>query len=93
VADYIDITKDEREEMAEFTQKAIRAIKTSSGAIGFNLGMNQSSVAGAGIAPHIHQHIVPRWLGDANFMPIIGQTKVLPALLDQTRELLADNWD
>ena len=93
VADYIDITKDEREEMAEFTQKAIRAIKTSSGAIGFNLGMNQSSVAGAGIAPHIHQHIVPRWLGDANFMPIIGQTKVLPALLDQTRELLASNWN
>jgi len=59
---------------------------------GFNLGMNQGAVSGAGVAAHIHQHIVPRWFGDANFMPIIGQTKVLPQLLSQTRSDLATAW-
>ncbi|MCX6435307.1 MAG: HIT family hydrolase, partial [Actinobacteria bacterium] len=59
---------------------------------GFNLGMNQGEVSGAGIAEHIHQHIVPRWAGDANFMPIIGKTKVLPQLLDQTRKDLIAAW-
>jgi ATP adenylyltransferase len=54
--------------------------------------MNQGEVSGAGVAAHIHQHVVPRWFGDANFMPIIGQTKVLPQLLTQTREELASNW-
>ena len=59
---------------------------------GFNLGMNQGSVAGAGIAAHLHQHVVPRWGGDGNFMPVIGRTKVLPQLLGDTRLLLAKAW-
>ena len=59
---------------------------------GFNLGMNQGSVAGAGIAAHLHQHVVPRWLGDANFLPIIGRTKPLPQLLGDTRARLAAAW-
>jgi ATP adenylyltransferase len=59
---------------------------------GFNLGMNQGEVAGAGIAAHLHQHVVPRWLGDANFLPVVAQTKSLPQLLDQTRQLLAAAW-
>jgi ATP adenylyltransferase len=59
---------------------------------GFNLGMNQGAISGAGVAAHIHQHIVPRWSGDANFMPIIGQTKVLPQLLSQSRDLIAAAW-
>ena len=54
--------------------------------------MNQGAVAGAGIAAHLHQHVVPRWGGDANFMPVIGQTKVLPQLLADTRDLLAGAW-
>jgi ATP adenylyltransferase len=54
--------------------------------------MNPGGVAGAGIAPHLHQHVVPRWGGDANFMPVIGQTKVLPQLLGETRQMLADSW-
>jgi ATP adenylyltransferase len=54
--------------------------------------MNQGALSGAGVAEHIHQHVVPRWGGDANFMPIIGQTKVLPQLLAQTRSDLAVGW-
>ena len=54
--------------------------------------MNQGTVAGAGIAAHLHQHVVPRWLGDTNFMPIIGQTRALPQLLGDARERLAGAW-
>jgi ATP adenylyltransferase len=59
---------------------------------GFNIGMNQGEIAGAGIAAHLHQHVVPRWGGDANFMPVIGHTKVLPQLLAETWTLLAKAW-
>jgi ATP adenylyltransferase len=58
----------------------------------FVLGMNQGAVSGAGVADHIHQHVIPRWSGDANFMPLIGQTKVLPQLLSETRAELAAAW-
>jgi ATP adenylyltransferase len=54
--------------------------------------MNQGSVAGAGIADHLHQHVVPRWGGDTNFMPVIGLTRVLPQVLRESRRLLADAW-
>jgi ATP adenylyltransferase len=54
--------------------------------------MNMGGVAGAGIAAHLHQHIVPRWGGDANFMPVVGRTKVLPQLLADTRVVLAAAW-
>jgi ATP adenylyltransferase len=54
--------------------------------------MNQGAIAGAGIAAHLHQHVVPRWNGDSNFMPVIGRTKVLPQLLDDTRDMLAKAW-
>jgi ATP adenylyltransferase len=60
--------------------------------MGYNLGMNQGEVAGAGVAAHLHQHVVPRWGGDANFLPIVGRTKALPALLEDTRQRLADAW-
>ena len=50
--------------------------------MGFNLGMNQGAVAGAGVAAHLHQHVVPRWGGDANFLPIVARTKALPMLLE-----------
>ena len=70
----------------------MRVIRQVSSAHGFNIGMNQGGVAGAGIAAHLHQHVVPRWGGDANFMPVIGRTKVLPQLLTDTRDLLATAW-
>ena len=79
-------------ELARFTQTAMRVIRTVSSPHGFNLGMNQGAVAGAGIAAHLHQHVVPRWGGDTNFMPVVGRTKVLPQVLLDTRQLLADAW-
>ena len=78
VADYTDLTQEETVELAEFTQKAMRVIRAVSGPHGFNLGMNQGPVAGAGIAAHLHQHVVPRWGGDVNFLHVIAQTKALP---------------
>ena len=73
VADYTDLTQAETAELAEFTKRAIGApCAQASGAQGFNIGMNLGTVAGAGIAAHLHQHVVPRWGGDTNFMPVIG---------------------
>jgi ATP adenylyltransferase len=92
VAEYPQLTEAETIELARQTQAAMRVVRSVSGAHGFNIGMNQGAVAGAGIAAHLHQHVVPRWGGDANFMPVIGQTKVLPQLLLDTRDLLAKAW-
>jgi ATP adenylyltransferase len=92
VADYTDLTEEETAEVAAFTRTAMRVMRTVSSPHGFNLGMNQGAIAGAGIAAHLHQHIVPRWGGDANFMPVIGMTKVLPQLLFDTRDLLTKAW-
>lgn len=92
VADYTDLTSKETVELAEFTQKAMTVARSVSAPHGFNVGMNQGVIAGAGIAAHLHQHVVPRWGGDSNFMPVIGHTKVLPQLLGETRALLAKAW-
>jgi ATP adenylyltransferase len=92
VADYTELEDAETAEIAEFTKRAMTALRAAAQAQGFNIGMNMGSVAGAGIAAHLHQHVVPRWGGDANFMPVVGRTKVLPQLLADTRELLAEAW-
>jgi ATP adenylyltransferase len=92
VADYTDLTEPETAELAEFTKRSMRALRDASQAQGFNIDMNMGGVAGAGIAAHLHQHVVPRWGGDANFMPVVGRTKVLPQLLADTRVVLADAW-
>ena len=92
VADLTDLNDDERNEILELSAHAMKTIRKVSGADGFNLGMNQGAVSGAGVADHIHQHVVPRWGGDSNFMPLIGQTKVLPQLLAETRAELAAAW-
>jgi len=92
VADYTDLTEPETAELAAFTKRAMTALRDASQAQGFNIGMNMGGVAGAGIAAHLHQHVVPRWGGDANFMPVVGRTKVLPQLLADTRVVLADAW-
>ena len=92
IADYTETTDDEAAEIADLTREAMRVVRATSGAAGFNIGMNQGHIAGAGIAAHLHQHVVPRWPGDQNFMPIIGRTKTLPQLLSETRELLTRAW-
>jgi ATP adenylyltransferase len=92
VADYTDLTAVEVVEVATFTQRAMRALRRAANAQGFNVGMNQGPVAGAGIAEHLHQHVVPRWGGDTNFMPVVGRTKVLPQLLRDTRAVIAGAW-
>ena len=92
VADFTDLTISERNEISELTSHAMKTLRKVGNAAGFNLGMNQGDVSGAGVAGHIHQRIVPRWSGDANFMPVIGATKVLPQLLTDTRNLFAEAW-
>ncbi|UNX56386.1 HIT domain-containing protein [Georgenia sp. TF02-10] len=92
VPDYTDLSAEERAEIGETTATAMRVARAVSAPHGFNLGMNQGAVAGAGIAAHLHQHVVPRWGGDANFLPIIARTKALPQVLGETRELLAAAW-
>ncbi len=92
VSDYPDLTPEETLELAELTQTAMQVVRQLYAPAGFNLGMNQGEVAGAGIAAHLHQHVVPRWLGDANFLPVVGRTKSLPELLADTRERLAAAW-
>src|SRR5215469_6032761 len=88
VAALDDLTDEESLEIMQLTRRAILAIRTSMNPDGFNVGLNQGKVAGAGIADHLHQHVVPRWAGDANFMPILGDTNVIPQGLAATQEIL-----
>jgi ATP adenylyltransferase len=92
VADYTDLTRDETLALAEFTQQAMRTLRIAMGPHGFNVGLNQGAAAGAGIAAHLHQHVVPRWGGDTNFMPVVAHTRVLPELLSDARTALAEAW-
>ena len=92
VADYTALDLPETAELGRHTKLAMTALRTASAAQGFNIGMNMGSVAGAGIAAHLHQHVVPRWGGDTNFMPVVGHTRVLPQLLADTRTMLAEAW-
>jgi ATP adenylyltransferase len=92
VATYDEATPEEVAEIGSLTQTAMRVIMQTSSAQGFNIGMNQGRIAGAGIAEHLHQHIVPRWALDSNFFPIIAQTKALPRLLGDVRAEIAAAW-
>jgi ATP adenylyltransferase len=77
---------DQLTEMMQLSQKSIAVLQKLYRADGFNLGMNLGSAAGAGIREHFHLHVVPRWIGDANFMTIVGETRVLPEDLHNTYE-------
>ena len=92
VADYRELTDAETVEVARTAQTAMRVLTEVSAPHGFNLGLNQGAVAGAGIAAHLHQHVVPRWGGDSNFLPVVARTKALPELLGDTRDKLAAAW-
>lgn len=92
IATYDQATPDEVAEIGSLTQIAMRVLTTAIGCDGFNIGMNQGEVAGAGIQDHLHQHVVPRWTNDSNFFPIIAKTKAMPRLLGEMRELLSQQW-
>ena len=92
VALYDEATQEEIAEIGSLTQTAMKVVRSVSKCDGFNLGMNQGRIAGAGIADHLHQHIVPRWALDSNFFPIIAETKALPRLLGDVRAEIASAW-
>jgi ATP adenylyltransferase len=93
VAELEDLTAAESRELMSFTQSAVRTMKKVSAPHAFNVGINLGTAAGGSLADHLHQHVVPRWDGDANFIAVIGQTKVIPQLLSETRAMLAEAWD
>lgn len=92
VAGYEDTTAEEAAEMAALCKRGMQVLRKVARAQGFNLGMNQGELAGAGIAEHLHQHIVPRWTNDSNFFPIIAQTKAIPRLLGEVRAEIQKAW-
>ncbi|MCI2238971.1 HIT domain-containing protein [Paenibacillus sp. TRM 82003] len=92
VSSYVDLDAAELAEFTALTRAALATLRAASNPAGFNVGMNQGAVAGAGIAAHLHQHVVPRWAGDANFLPVVARTKALPELLEDTRRRLAEAW-
>jgi len=84
-----DATSAELTETMALTQRAVRALRATYHPDGFNVGVNLGRVAGAGVPDHLHVHVVPRWEGDTSFMPVIGETKVLPQTLETTHDRLS----
>jgi len=93
VSNLDDLTNEEMLEIAKAIKLSLNALKKAMGPHGFNIGMNIGRAAGAGIEEHIHVHIVPRWIGDSNYMPIISNTKVMPEYLSQTYDKLKPYFD
>ena len=89
---YDDATEAETIEIAQLTQLAMKVLREVSHNDGFNIGINQGKVGGAGIADHLHQHILPRWSGDTNFLPIIAHTKTMSRTLDDMRVAIAEGF-
>jgi ATP adenylyltransferase len=79
--------------MMSLTQRAIAALEESYSPHGYNIGFNQGRVAGAGVEHHIHMHVVPRWGGDTNFMPVLADTRVMPQSLEESYEALRGRFD
>ena len=93
LADFEELTADEQMAISNQTQNAIRILKTVMKPDGINLGYNLGSAAGAGLKEHLHQHIVPRWSGDTNFMPVVGETHVMPQSLLSLYDQLKPYFD
>lgn len=88
-ADLSDLSGEELADMGEQTRRAVELLKRAVSAQGFNLGMNIGRCAGAGVPGHIHQHVVPRWAGDTNFMSVVGEIRIVPQAMAQLhRELM-----
>jgi ATP adenylyltransferase len=84
-----DLDDDALLDLMHLSQRSLQAIREAYSPDGFNLGVNQGAVAGAGVEDHVHLHVVPRWGADTNFMPVIGSTRVLPQSLDDSWETLS----
>jgi ATP adenylyltransferase len=84
VGDITDLSKDEMSDVGELVAASVRALRKELNPQGFNLGANLGEVAGAGLPGHFHMHVVPRWEGDTNFMPVLGEAKVIPEILEET---------
>jgi len=83
-----DLTDEEAKEHFDIIKKGLGLLKEVMKPTGFNIGLNVGKIAGAGIAEHLHTHIVPRWQGDTNFMPVLADTKVMPEALTATYQKL-----
>ena len=92
VGSFAELTDAEALEIHRLAVEAVEVLTRVYGPGGFNLGWNLGRVAGAGIADHVHLHVVPRWGGDTNFMPVLADVKVLPEHLLETRDRLRDAW-
>jgi ATP adenylyltransferase len=90
--DFGELEADEVVEIHRLASQGIGALAQTYGPQGYNLGWNLGRVAGAGVLDHVHLHVVPRWAGDTNFMPVLADVKVLPEHLEETRRRLADAW-
>lgn len=88
VADLLALDQDELDDLLHLTRRSVRALTAVMSPEGFNVGLNLGEAAGAGIAEHLHMHVVPRWAGDTNFMPVLADTHVLPQALDAARDAL-----
>jgi ATP adenylyltransferase len=84
VGELADLEEPERQEIMELASRCTTIIRDAMGAHGFNIGINLGQAAGAGIPGHLHMHVVPRWGGDTNFMPVVGETRVLPEMIAET---------
>lgn len=91
--DLEDLSGEESAAITNLIHRSLRALRATSDPEGFNVGLNLGRAAGAGIPGHLHWHVVPRWGGDTNFMPVVAQTRVLPELLQQTYAKLRPGFD
>ena len=92
IADFADLALEEDHEMSELTRRAIAALRAVMQPEGFNIGTNLGAAAGAGLKDHLHRHIVPRWVGDTNFMAVTADTHVVPEALTATYDLLSEQF-
>ena len=92
VGEYGDLTDEEVLELHRFASAGMGALAETYAPQGYNLGWNLGRIAGAGIVDHVHLHVVPRWAGDTNFMPVLANVKVLPEHLEATRQKLRNSW-